>query len=70
MYRSAKSKDDAKLSAIRQELEADFASKSTADISTVIEAHKQELNEFAKVAEQLSVFFLKYVYHNVLITAQ
>jgi len=51
VYRSAKSKDDAKLSAIRQELEADFASKSTADISTVIENHKQELTEFAKVAE-------------------
>lgn len=44
VYRSAQKKDSTKLREIRQELEADFALKSKDDISSAIEAHKQEIS--------------------------
>ena len=51
VYRSAQKKDSTKLSEIRQELEADFSSKSKDDISSAIEAHKQEIKSLTVVDE-------------------
>mmetsp|Transcript_8654 Transcript_8654/g.14665 ORF Transcript_8654/g.14665 Transcript_8654/m.14665 type:complete len:80 (-) Transcript_8654:2572-2811(-) len=51
VYRSAQKKDSTKLSEIRQELEADFALKSKDDISSAIEAHKQEIKSLTVVDE-------------------
>ncbi len=51
IYRSAQKKDSAKLSEIRQELEADFALKSKADILSAIEAHKREIKSLTEADE-------------------
>jgi len=51
VYRSAQKKDSTKLCEIRQELEADFSLKSKADISSAIEAHKQEIKSLAVADE-------------------